>query len=591
MEEGNRQQNGDQEFFVYTSETKDADIPKETLTHLRVDSSATQIPDEAFSRCDALLQAQVPETLTRIGKRAFDGCSKLKRFQFVSRNDETVLMDPNLEDGTIVFPESTTLQVDEYAFSSCNSLRNVIVRSNSTKLGRAVFIDCHALVSVELPQGLRVIEMSLFAGCISLTKVNIPSSVIQISRNVFTECRSLTTFDLPHGLLEIGNWAMALCESIQTLHIPTTVATIGENAFERCKRLRIIKLPPTLERIENFTFLGCEWLEHIEIPPTVSFIGQGAFRGCRSLSHLRIPQRVEYIMQWGLENCSNLISIELPEGLWIAEFDSWYRNGYGCPCLVNLAVPTLSMDATLGFGLQDSKLGSVVDSGADLNRKLKHRFGSSPLNKLCYYQSYHSSEDAMLQLSRLMEEDPLAATAQVDEFGMTPLHILSLSQAPTVDMLLTVMNSGHLDHIIEERDLFGSTPMDYLCLNRMPNSAEVIRTVLNSRFSCLLGLNRPWSSDMLQAVDESLAVDWSSRRREIVTIYLKLAKYERQEVLSLVELRLWKVKVDEDSGNERTADRQRCRVMSGASIVVPHVLPFLDNLDVEDYFASPDHSV
>eukprot|EP00980_Cylindrotheca_fusiformis_P011260 scaffold2594_cov85-Cylindrotheca_fusiformis.AAC.2 len=120
---------------------------------------------------------------------------------------------------------------------------------------------------------------------------------------------------------------------------------------------------------------------------------------------------------------------------------------------------------------RNSKLGGIVEDEAGLSRKLKHRFdSSSPLNKLCYYQSYHSSEDAMMELlRRLTEDDPLAATNQTDEFGMTPLHILSLSQTPNIDMLLAVMNEGKADHMIRSRDSFGSTPMDYLCLNRMPN--------------------------------------------------------------------------------------------------------------------------
>eukprot|EP00980_Cylindrotheca_fusiformis_P031139 scaffold25872_cov113-Cylindrotheca_fusiformis.AAC.1 len=87
--------------------------------------------------------------------------------------------------------------------------------------------------------------------------------------------------------------------------------------------------------------------------------------------------------------------------------------------------------------------------------------------------------------------------------------------------------------------------MDYLCLNRMPNTTEVIRRVLQTRFDYLLNLDLSWKSDMLQAVDEALAVDISSRRRDIVAIYLKLATYERGEIILLVELCLWKMKIDE----------------------------------------------
>eukprot|EP00980_Cylindrotheca_fusiformis_P005835 scaffold1228_cov119-Cylindrotheca_fusiformis.AAC.2 len=622
------------EFFVYTSETKDADIPKETLTHLRVDSSVTEIPDEAFNRCAALVQVQVPETLTRIGKGAFDGCSKLKRFQFVSHASsfEIISSSPNLEDGLILFPENAKLQLDEGAFDSCYSLRKVIVRSVSTKLSEAVFANCRGLMSVELPEGLRVIEISLFSGCSSLTTVQIPSSVTQIRKHAFSGCPSLSFFDLPYGLLEIGESSFSGCETIKTLHIPATVTTIGARAFKlcsglmhielsptlerietctfqkcgglehidlpstvsfighcafgNCRKMKSIKLPPALERIEGYAFFECVVLESIEIPSTVSFIGKNAFWSCCSLSHVRIPPSVDCRMDWAFGGCSVLVSIEAPEGLTIIETQRmYYHAGLGCPSLVNLAIPTLNASLEGYKYLRDSKLGSIVDSNADLAHRLKHRFDTCPLNKLCYYQSYYPLEAAMVQLHGLLKDDPLAATNQVDEFGMTSLHILSLSQTPKLELLLTVLKRGQADHILHGKDSFGSTPMDYLCLNRMPSSTNVIRSVMKSRFSYVLSLDPLFESDMLQAVDEALAVDLSSRRREIGRVYFQLANYERKESITLVELYLWKIKIDDEvSTNKQTANRHFCRFNCGASFVIPHVIAFLDEIDAEDYF-------
>jgi hypothetical protein len=108
-------------------------------------------------------------------------------------------------------------------------------------------------------------------------------------------------------------------------------------------------------------------------------------------------------------------------------------------------------------------------------------------------------------------------------------------------------------------------------------------------------------------MDEALAVEWASRRREIRLLYFKLATYERLESVSLLELALWKVKIDSckaayDTDHERGeectrrskrlrlyrshldgVDRQSCRIKSGADIVISNVLPFLDNVCREDY--------
>eukprot|EP00980_Cylindrotheca_fusiformis_P006109 scaffold1316_cov48-Cylindrotheca_fusiformis.AAC.1 len=57
--------------------------------------------------------------------------------------------------------------------------------------------------------------------------------------------------------------------------------------------------------------------------------------------------------------------------------------------------------------------------------------------------------------------------------------------------------------------------MEYLCMNRMPNANDVIRRLFQTRFEQVLGLDQFWEFDMLLAIDEALAGDWSSRRREI----------------------------------------------------------------------------
>eukprot|EP00980_Cylindrotheca_fusiformis_P023564 scaffold10613_cov77-Cylindrotheca_fusiformis.AAC.3 len=155
-------------------------------------------------------------------------------------------------------------------------------------------------------------------------------------------------------------------------------------------------------------------------------------------------------------------------------------------------------------------------------------------------------------------------------------------------MLLAVMDAGKPGHMVRVRDSFGSTPMDYLCMNQMPpNSTEVIRSLFQTRFEQVLGgLDQFWKSAMLQEIDEIFPGDWELRKSEIGEV---VRHYTQKEILSLLELCLWKVKIGEATSKkvkigEATskkeqilADRQRCRYLSGANVVIPHVLPFLDS--------------
>jgi hypothetical protein len=108
-------------------------------------------------------------------------------------------------------------------------------------------------------------------------------------------------------------------------------------------------------------------------------------------------------------------------------------------------------------------------------------------------------------------------------------------------------------------------------------------------------------------MDEALTVELSFRRREIGMLCFKLATYERLESISLLELALWKGKIDGwkaaddtdhhideqstrsskrlrlDKSNSDSVDRESCRINSGADVVISNVLPFLDKVCREDY--------
>jgi hypothetical protein len=88
----------------------------------------------------------------------------------------------------------------------------------------------------------------------------------------------------------------------------------------------------------------------------------------------------------------------------------------------------------------------------------------------------------------------------VDFLGMTPFHILALSQIPNIPLFQALMKVYKVD-IIRTRDKFGSSPLDYLCLS-----------------------HRVWIGLLLALTGEG-----SSRQREIELLCFKLATYERLE--------------------------------------------------------------
>jgi hypothetical protein len=321
------------------------------------------------------------------------------------------------------------------------------------------------------------------------------------------------------------------------------------------------------------------------------------------------PSSVTRIERAAFADCTRLISLELPEGLERIYLDLGHcPNIYECRSLVNLVIPSeqhverIEDDAEF---MENLKLGTVVNNFDDLVIKLQHRFDALPVHRLCYYQPYYPLTETMENLRTSIDADP-SAVRRVDYFGMTPFHILAWSQTPNLSLFQALLKVYKVD-VIRTRDKFGSVPIDYLCLNHRPDCATVIKSLIVQRIQWL-GLAQ-WKADMLAALNGALAVDWSSRKREIGLLYFKLATYQRLEAISMLELALWKVKIDErkpvqnkehlddegslkklrlvesDLSQEEGADRQSCRINSGVQVVISNVLPFLDKVCSDDYYS------
>jgi hypothetical protein len=277
---------------------------------------------------------------------------------------------------------------------------------------------------------------------------------------------------------------------------------------------------------------------------------------------------------------------------------------------MNLVIPSeqqfVQLDDDDEF-MKGFKLGTAASNFDDLVGKLQHRFDALPVHRLCYYQSYYPLTEAMENLRQNMDADPLAGT-KVDSFGMTPFHILALAQTPNLSLFHALL-AVYQVNIICTRDKFGSTPIDYLCSNDTHEATTAIQlllpTILFNRLHWL-GLVR-WQSDIVTAMNEALAVEGSSRRRAVGVLAFKIATYEWLESMSLLELALWKGKIDgckaaivTDRGRDEErspkrprldkshlahVDRQSCRINSGAEVVISNVLPFLVKVCRHDYYS------
>lgn len=122
--------------------------------------------------------AELPEGLTSVPMRAFEGCKSLK---------------------SIALPSSVTT-IGQQAFRGCSSLAAVSIPSSVTEIGIGAFQGCTSLAAVTLAAGVATICATAFSGCTSLASISIPSTVTELGGSAFHCCDALKSADIPQDL-------------------------------------------------------------------------------------------------------------------------------------------------------------------------------------------------------------------------------------------------------------------------------------------------------------------------------------------------------------------------------------------------------
>jgi len=170
-----------------------------------IPSSVTQIGGYAFYK-SKISGVTIPNTVTSIGRRAFENCDELSAIDLPSNlrtiEDEAFALCDNLTSVTI--PKSVT-SIGNNPFSGCSKVTEIIVEdgsSNFVAVGGVLFnkdktlLKCYPAgkngASYSIPDTVTTIGSWVFRGC-SLTSITIPDSVDFIYDYAFYDCSSLTS--------------------------------------------------------------------------------------------------------------------------------------------------------------------------------------------------------------------------------------------------------------------------------------------------------------------------------------------------------------------------------------------------------------
>ncbi len=309
----------------------------------------TIIGDNAFDGCSSLTSITIPDSVTNIGKYAFDYCD------FTG----------------ITIPDSVT-NIGDYAFNYCDRLKSVTLGEGVTSIGSYAFYNCTSLTSITIPDSVTSIGYDAFYNCTSLTSVTIGDSVPSIGGEVFYNCTSLTSVTIGDSVTSIGDEAFYNCTSLTSVTIPDSVTSIGYRAFCCCKSLTSITIPDSVTSIDNCAFYCCTSLTSVTIPDSVTSIGYRAFDYCNALTSVNIknvvswcnmnfgdmydnplyyaenlylngnlvkdlviPDNLTQIKKYAFYNCKSLTSITIPDSVTSIGNSAFYN----CKSLTSITIP------------------------------------------------------------------------------------------------------------------------------------------------------------------------------------------------------------------------------------------------------------
>ena len=318
------------------------------------ENKVTVIGDKAFTNCDKITKATIPDGVTKIGETgnfnavygAFFECTALKEIVIPASVKSiawyaflrcTSLEQLNLPNGLE--------QIGWGAFEGCSSLDNVVIPASVTLMDYGVFGNCdldnitvdpdnknyysvdNCLIDTrkneliqgcynsKIPDTVTAIGWNAFAGCKRLTSIVIPESVKNMGPQVFADCINLEEVVLPDGLTTIADREFAGCSSLQKINLPKSLLGIEGSAFNYCKQLKNITIPEGVKDIGNDAFYECTGLESVVIPDSVTDIGLQAFRGCSSLRKVKLSSNIKAIPAGMFLDCSLLTEIDIPDGV------------------------------------------------------------------------------------------------------------------------------------------------------------------------------------------------------------------------------------------------------------------------------------
>ena len=225
-----------------------------------------------FNGCEALETVRLPYMqINEIGARTFQNCKTLVTDEFISRFTNLSTLGDACFRGcrALVNPQipSSITTLGTFVFQNCYGLVNPDFTAQLTSIGNYCFQGCTGLVNPDF-SSLETAGISAFQYCGLMQEPDF-SALVSADDWCFYNCVSLIS-DFP-VLETAGDSCFANCGAFQTPDFPA-LTTTAQYAFSGCEGLTTLNFP-ALTTVGEACFYGCIDLISISLPVCTSLGG------------------------------------------------------------------------------------------------------------------------------------------------------------------------------------------------------------------------------------------------------------------------------------------------------------------------------
>lgn len=264
---------------------------------------------KVFYNCQNIVKIEIPSSIN-VSVSSFNHFNKLttivvapdhpnlssEKGILYNKDKSEIIRVPIGYKGKFKLPNSVK-KIGQRAFEKCKGLTDIEFTSNVTEIGNYAFEDCKGLTNLVIPSNISSVGSRAFSGCSGLTNVEIQTPTnVKFGSSVFSYCKKLKSFKIPTHITKLPDGFFAGCSSFENFEIPSYITSIGNNAFSSCSGMTYVIIPKSVTAIGNGAFSSCTGLTNIIISENVSFLGDGAFSNCKNLNVLvdNSKKNVEY---------------------------------------------------------------------------------------------------------------------------------------------------------------------------------------------------------------------------------------------------------------------------------------------------------